>query len=535
MKKLIYTVLVLSFIGISSCTDLDVEPKNTLLENTAFTEERAYTSYLAKLYASFTLTGQQGPAGDRDIAIISDEGFTSYLRAYWKAQELPTDEALIRWQDAGIQDLNTHAWSSDNQFIRVLYYRIFYTVSLCNDFLRVATDELMQERGIPQQFQNEVAIYRFEARFLRALAYWHALDLFRNVAYITELGTELPSQVSPQVLFNQIDAELQACIAGLPAPAEAEYGRASKAAARMLRAKLYLNASVYLSNPPANAMDVVVEEVNGVINSAQYGLEPVYLDLFKADNDMSGEIIWAMSQDGINSQSWGATTFMVRAMIYEDYMDATQYGVLSGWSGVRTTPQFVDLFESSPGVLDTLDGRNVIYTTNRIAEEVDTTGDILDLDVGYLMPKYSNKTRDSVDGSDGDHVDTDYPYFRYADALMMYAEAVLRGAGNGDLGTALTYVNQIRARAGAPAINAGELNLNFILAERGREFYYEACRRVDLIRFGVFSADGGGDEANWFWKGGVKEGRSISEHLEIYPIPAFDLGVNPNLTQNPGY
>ena len=110
------------------CTDLDIIPEDAFTEDVVFTDKEAYRSYLAKVYASYSLTGQDGPHGDGDISIVNDEGFTSYIRAYWKAQELTTDEAVIAWTDAGIRDLHEHSWSSENQFIRVLYYRcLLYT------------------------------------------------------------------------------------------------------------------------------------------------------------------------------------------------------------------------------------------------------------------------------------------------------------------------------------------------------------------------------------------------------------------------
>jgi hypothetical protein len=128
--------------------------------------------------------------------------------------------------------------------------------------------------------------------------------------------------------------------------------------------------------------------------------------------------------------------------------------------------------------------------------------------------------------------------FRLADAYLMYAEAVLRGGTGGDVTTALGYVNAIRTRPGdvangnAPgAITAPELTLDFILDERARELYWEGHRRTDLIRFGKYT----GDSYLWPWKGGVAEGTSIEEKRTIFPIPASDLGSNPNLEQNTGY
>jgi hypothetical protein len=116
----------------------------------------------------------------------------------------------------------------------------------------------------------------------------------------------------------------------------------------------------------------------------------------------------------------------------------------------------------------------------------------------------------------------------------MYAEAVLRGGSGGDAATALNYVNMVRTRAygdDGGNITSDELTLDFILDERAREFYWEAQRRTDLIRFGKFS---GGDYL-WEWKGAVKNGRSIDAKFNIYTIHASDVIANPNLTQNSGY
>jgi hypothetical protein len=121
-----------------------------------------------------------------------------------------------------------------------------------------------------------------------------------------------------------------------------------------------------------------------------------------------------------------------------------------------------------------------------------------------------------------------------ADVYLMYAEAVLRGGSGGDAATALNYVNMIRERAYGDEggnITAADLSLDFILDERAREFYWEAQRRTDLIRFGKFT----GDDYLWEWKGAVKNGRSIDQKFNIYPIPAADVIANPNLTQNSGY
>ncbi len=143
--------------------------------------------------------------------------------------------------------------------------------------------------------------------------------------------------------------------------------------------------------------------------------------------------------------------------------------------------------------------------------------------------------RDGNAGIDLTHPDTDFPMFRLADVYLMYAEAVLRGGTGGDQGTALSYVNMVRERAFGGStdghITANDLNLEFILDERARELYWEAHRRTDLVRYGLFT----GGEYLWPWKGNLDVGRSTEAKYDLFPIPDSDIGANPNLVQNPGY
>lgn len=538
MKKYIVLFLVI-LMGTVSCTDLDVTPKDgRALESIVFADQEAYISYLAKVYASLTLTGQEGPAGSGDLSIIADEGFSSYIRVYWKAQELTTDEAVIRWTDAGIQDLNTNSWSSDNQFVRVLYYRIYFTVALANDFLRVADT---YSENFDQNTVDKIEKFKAEARYIRALAYWHALDLFRNVTLITSVGSALPSQVSPVQLYNFILDELNEIEPLMTNAGQGDYGRADKAAVWMLRAKLKLNAPVYLpagSTELNGIYDDVVADMQAVIG-AGYSLNPNYLFNFNADNNTSQEIIFPLTVDGTSSQSWGSTTFLISGMIFskEDtsdvgHMDPEDWGMAGGWLGIRCTKDFVSLFETSQDNF-TADGRQQFFTPGRTRD----IPDILGQDNGYPSPKYSNITSGGSAGSNNTFPDTDYPMFRLADAYLMYAEAVLRG-GNGNRATALGYINDLRTRAYGDAsgnIADGDLTLDFLLDERGRELYFEATRRQDLIRFNKYSANAGADEMMWEWKGNDVNGASISAKFEIFPIPATDLSANPNLKQNEGY
>jgi starch-binding outer membrane protein, SusD/RagB family len=158
---------------------------------------------------------------------------------------------------------------------------------------------------------------------------------------------------------------------------------------------------------------------------------------------------------------------------------------------------------------------------------------------GYSSHKYRNKTRTGAAAPHadpaGNWVDIDFPLFRLAEVYLTYAESVLRGGTGGSAATALTYINQLRTRAwggsAAGNITAGQLTLDFILDERGRELYYEAHRRTDLIRYGKFTTAA----YLWAWKGGIASGTAVNSKYNIFPIPTTDLSSNPNLVQNPGY
>jgi len=521
MKQFNFIFIIFLSLFLVRCTDLDIIPEDAFTEDIVFTNKEAYRSYLAKVYASYSLTGQDGPHGDGDISIVNDEGFTSYIRAYWKAQELTTDEAVIAWTDAGIRDLHEHSWSSENQFIRVLYYRIALIVSYANDFLAQSNEDKLNENGIVESDRTEVNLYRAEARYLRALAYWHALDLFRNVAIVKEITATPPIQSSPQELFDFILNELNEIEEVLPTPKMNEYGRVDQAAVWMLKAKLFLNAEAMLG---ASKYEETIAECDKLL-SAGYSLEPNYRDLFLADNHNSNEIIFALNSDGKNTKGWGCTTFLVRAVIGGS-MDAGISGVASGWAGLRTTSSLVNRFPTIDGSID----KRAIFYSDGQNMDIENIGEFTD---GIAVPKFKNVTTSGSPGSDIDHADTDFPMFRLADVYLMYAEATLRGAGNGDLSRALELVNALQERAyGNQDINLTEANLtlSFLLEERSRELYFEGHRRLDLIRFGEFT-----DKGIWPWKGNVQEGRTTEIFRNIFPIPASDLLANPNLKQNEGY
>ncbi len=241
MNKLFKYGFIVALLTATACTDLDLVPQDKVSADVLFQDESAYRSFLARVYAGLAVTGQAGPAGAADISSL-DEGFSNYLRQYWQFQELTTDEAIIAWGDDGLADLHNHTWTDANQFARAIYYRIFFQVSIANEFLRETTAEKLDSRGVSDATRNDVDVFRAEARFLRALSYWHGIDLLGDIPFYTEeqaIGSEPPMQGSREEIFNFLDSELQAIESDMVAPGQNEYGRADQAALCMLQAKLY--------------------------------------------------------------------------------------------------------------------------------------------------------------------------------------------------------------------------------------------------------------------------------------------------------
>jgi len=360
--KSILCIALLSVLGNACVKDLDTVPldEDVFTANVVFDDPQSYLAVLAKLYGGLALTGQQGPSGQPDIEGI-DEGFSQYLRMYWYCQELPTDEAVIRWNDQTILDFHEQDWSADDGFVFALYSRIFYQVVICSEYLRETTDEKLAGRGVDAALAAQIRGYRAEARFLRALSYWHALDLFRNVPFVTEedaVGAFFPEQIQAPDLFNYIESELLAIENEIAAPRANPYGRADQGAVWTLLAKLYLNAEMYTGTERYNDC---VTYCNHVIN-AGYTLEPVYQHLFLADNHRSNEIIFPIAFDGIKTRTWGGTTFIICASIGGS-MNTVEFGVADAWQGLRTTRQFVEKFPvSTDRVVDPSEGNTANYT-----------------------------------------------------------------------------------------------------------------------------------------------------------------------------
>jgi len=523
----IITACVATMMAASSCTkDLNRLPYVQETSETVYKDPVKIKGVLAKLYGSLCLSGQHYEDNSLSDIVTDNTGTNVFLRNYWSLQELTTDEAVIGWNDGDLLSFHNLNFTPDGKYVKVMYDRIFFGVAACNEFLRQTTDD--KTSSFPADVTGDIKEYRYEARFLRAFYYWIAIDLYGKVPFVTEadpVGAFQPKQISRADLFTYLETELKELETLLPEPRTNEYGRVDKGAAWALLAKLYLNAKIY-TGTEKNAETIAY--CNKLINASAYQLAADYSQLFKTDNNLTTEIIFPILADGVTSQSYGNTSYIVLGSI-GGTMNPADYGMSTAWGGMRTTKNIVDLF---PDPFGNTDKRAMFYTSGQNLD----ISDLSSFNDGYAVPKFKNISSTGQPGSDPTRrfTDTDFPMFRLGDVYLMYAEAVLRGGSGGTLAEALNYVNQIRRRAYGNTngdISSSELTLDFILAERGRELYWEAKRRTDLVRFGKLTSG----SYVWPFKGGVAAGTGVQEKYNVFPIPNTDRIANPNLVQNDGY
>ncbi len=536
MKRISRNKLLLGVVitlVLSSCAKkLDLFPVNDLTPEKTYSTAAGYKSVLAKIYGTLSITGNAGPAGAPDIAGGLDEGSqVAFIRMFFNCEELPTDEAVVAWNDQTIKDFHNMKWTSSDPFLKGIYARPIYNITLINEYLRESTDEKLAARGITGADATDIKKSRGEARFLRAYNYWVMLDLFGKSTFIDEtnqVGTDLPGEKSKAELFAYIESELKAIEAELGTVKTAEYGRVDQGAAWALLARLYLNAKTYIGTEKNTEAITYAKKViaGGYTVHANYG------QLFMADNNKwTDEIIWAINCDGLRTQAYGNTTFFVHCASGDDH---DNYGVSGGWYGYRGTSGLSNLFSDPTGATD----KRAMFTTSKYGTSAAqiAIADIANFDQGLHVNKYKNIRSDGLPISDPTttFADVDFPVFRLSEMYLIYAEAVLRGGTGGDATTALGYVNALRTRAYGNAtgnITSGQLTLQFILDERGRELYWEGHRRTDLIRYGLLTTG----TYLWPWKGGVASGTAVDSKYNIFPVPAANRTANPKLTQNDGY
>jgi hypothetical protein len=510
-------------LSLGSCVgDLDVSSINPTTPSD-FDQAKVFT----KIYAGFSLTGQTGPNGDQDISDI-DEGTSDLLRQIWNSNELTTDEAHCAWGDTGIPEYNHNAWSDSHSMLKGLYYRLYFSITLCNNFLTLTADES----------DATTKMERAEVRFIRALDYYYLMDMFGNVAFTTVVSKENPPQKSRAEVFAFVESELKDCVTDMAEPRANTYGRVDKAAAWLLLARLYLNAKVYTGTAHwADAASYAKQVMNSgyKLCTTAKGNYSAYQLLFMGDNNTNGaqdEDIFPVLYDGVDTQSYGGMFFLIASTRTGD---EGSNGSSEHWAGNRARKNLIDKFfpnDNAPAsstsdiITAAKDSRALFYGTGRtVSVEKEGT-----FSSGFSCVKFTGVHSDGSATHDSKFTDTDYPFMRVAEAYLTYAEALIRANNDECTAEAASAINAVRARANAK--QASTYTLDEVLDEWSREFWFEGRRRIDLIRFGLY---GGQSTYKWEWMGGAYAGSQFSANYNIFPIPSSDLNANHNLVQNTGY
>ena len=449
---------------------------------------------------------------------------------WWGVQSHSTDETIGPtrggdWDDNGIwRVLHTQTWNADHIYIRAAFVGMLQ--------IQFAATSVLEKDPTPMQAA--------EARFLRAYSMFVVLDGWNQVPYRENLQNlkELPETKTGVDAANFLISELETILPDLPEGpgGDVRAWRATKDAARALLVKLYLNKGTF-ANRAAPTFDVAdmnkaIEYSDQIINSGRYSLTPNYYDNFSPENiNKSRELIFVIEHT--NGERGGNNAFYWFVGLHYNQRP-------SGWNGFTTLSDFYDKFDASDkrrgdtyaGVTD-VSGLRVGFL---VGQQYDQNGVALK-DRGGNPLSFTREVKLRETGSNlevtgirvmkypPDYLhegpaENEVVLLRYADVLLMKAEAILRGGTATGGATPLSIVNNVRARASAPALSS--VDLNVLLDERGRELYWEFWRRNDLIRFGKFLDA---------WQ----EKPATTPDKLLFPIPNQQLAVNPNLTQNPGY
>lgn len=550
-------------LGNTSCVgDLDLDPIDPNLYTDTESAE-FYQQFLGECYSIMSVSGYQGPGS----SIISglDNGRGQYTRAIFMMNEFTTDEALWVWKDDGIYDLVTCTFGASNGNIFGTYGRLYAHIAVCNQFIN----------SIDENTDNaEMLEMRNEARALRAMSYYWALDIFGNPTFTLDTpdGVIEPVQISRTDLYNWLENELVYLVDQSTLSSSPLYGRVGKDGAEALLARLYLNAGVYTGTPQwskcAARCQNIIDRHEG--QSIYGGLANSYLALFAKNNSayMPGgggsvnEILWGIPYDATHTQTYGGTTFLIASEVSANLgMDYKRYGVSSPWTCLKARQNLSELFapwNSKQGNVP--DGQGSLYSDDVRASEwiagnvnfTDDNGDPASEEVtiqnteigewanGYTVIKWTNVDA-AADGSLNfltnpdqatEFASTDLALIRLADVYLMYVECFVRDNASALPANALKYMNYVRNRAQVePYASVSQIDLTEVINERGRELYWEMTRRSDLIRFDMYT----GNSYLWPWKGNVLEGTGIADRYKLMPIPTNVLAAQPSFVQNPGW
>ena len=541
MKKIIY-ILATAALTLTACiNDLDTLPLNRtepIAEYVCGADEEAYLAGLARLYFQFA-------TNDLTDLQQMDGGASELVRAFWSVQETTADAAKCSWEnDAWVRALNTNTWNdAQNDAIYAVYVRTLQGISYVNEYLRQTTPDKLAARRVDSDLAAKISTYRAEARFIRAYLYWMALDCFGSVPFSTEDspfgGTYSPPQATRTQIYDYCVSELTDLLSAdspMLAPMSL-YPRADKGSAAGLLARLYLNSEVYTGTPRWAEAKAMCE----TIFNMGYALCPDQSALFRGDNGQSpqarSELLWAIAYDSGNTESYGGTSYLLAASLAStDITDTSKpNGQVNGWAGLRVPYEYVSKFfevtdqNYETGAYNVADKRGEVFYIKGRQESME--GALYVFMNGWSCLKFNNIPHNmteqeflSTADTEG-FADVDFPMIRLAEIYLIYAEACMHAGGD-----ASAQIAALRNRAGVPEDVV--VDTDFIMAERARELMWEAHRRTDLIRLGLYDTD----TYLWPYKGGQSfAGQPFGSYMRIFPLPPTELATNQALKQNPGY
>jgi hypothetical protein len=431
----------------------------------------------------------------------------------WSLNEVSSDEMVITqkgtdWEDGGQWiRVHRHQYLPSEQSVNNGWTYCYNAIGTINNFLK--------NFGANPTLRSE-----FES--LRAMIYLWLLDAYGNVPIITETTTDAtPANNTRQQVYDFVEQSLLDNLSNLRK--EKTYGTMNYYVANAVLAKLYLNAGVYTGTPQWLK---AAEAAKEIIDDGLYSLEPNFFDNFATQNAGSSENIFVINYDEAN-----ATGFNLAQMTLHYSSQATFNLQAQPWNGYSSLEEFYNSFDPDDNRINSfIEGPQFSSTGVRLtdlnAEASDPDGQPLTFTpfISMLAPGALRQQGVRVGKFEfrlgaAQELSNDYPIYRYADILLMRAEALWRL--NPASTEALNLVNQVRLRS-FPGNPLASLTADELLAERGREMFAEYYRRQDLIRFGKFN--------DAWWEKPVS-----SATKNIFPIPALQIQSNPDLTQNPGY
>ncbi|WP_114938461.1 RagB/SusD family nutrient uptake outer membrane protein [Mucilaginibacter endophyticus] len=519
-----YCALLFAAITISSCTKVDVPVETELTPSNFPTTPQQFILASGAAYAQ--LRG-------------------SFAQSYWQMQTLSTDEAIMParaggWRDGGrYQQLHYHNWNADLPQVQDAWTWGFGTISTCNRIIATFASS-------PDNAAKATTIA--ELRATRAMMFFFMMDLYGNIPVVTTFGSaDKPATTARKDVFAFIEKELNEVIPNLSTVVDqTTYGRPTQFTAYAILAKMYLNAEVYTGTGRYND---VVKMCDNIMQSGKYALEDDYLKMFYPDNGPKvKEFIFAIPYDHALAQGEQFSWYSLHPALQAKYgllyrlsnpcsTIPSYYAQFNDPNDIRTSLWLIGKqydFAGNPIIIKTTKkGLDASYSgpdpTAPVDYQLTFTPDLTLVDVptfevggdelGKAKGIRNNKYYPDVTATDRNQ-SNDVPVFRYADILLMKAEAILRGATPTNGETALSLINQLRTKRKAATWSS--VDLPNLLQERARELNWETWRRNDLIRFGKY-------EESW----GYKTDKDVNKRL--FPIPSAELILNSKLQQNTGY